>query len=90
MQSKKFNAQESLELISQIIEEAKSRFEENGFIYLFWGVLIGVAAFSQYALIQNKMYLSSWYPYLLVPFGVLFSVFYYRRKKKNVQANNQI
>lgn len=91
MESKKFTPQESLELISQIIDEAKSRFEENGFIYVFWGILVGAIAFTQFILLQMEEYAISWLPYLLIPLGVLFSMIYYiRKKRKTNSGNNQI
>ncbi|MEM6720221.1 MAG: hypothetical protein AAF611_12925 [Bacteroidota bacterium] len=91
MESQNFTPQESLQLISQVIEDAKTRFEENGFIYVFWGFLIAAVAFAQFILLQNEYYAINWYPYFLVPFGVAFSMFYYMRKKKKTNTrNNQI
>jgi len=91
MESQKFTPQESLQLISQVIEEAKSRFEENGFIYVFWGILVAAVAYAQFILLQNKYYDINWYPYLLMPLGMVFTIFYYIRKGKQTNSRkNQI
>ena len=81
--------QESIQLIGQVIEEAKTRFRENGFIYVFWGLFISVIALAQFVLLYNEFYAISWYPYLAVPFGMVFTLLYYRKKKKR-RTTNQI
>jgi hypothetical protein len=91
MESQKFTPQESLQLISQVIEDAKTRFEENGFIYVFWGLLIATVAYAQFILLQNEYYAINWYPYFLIPVGVAFSALYYARKRKREnKKSNQI
>lgn len=89
MESKKLSPQESLQLIGQVIEEAKTRFKENGFIYVFWGLFISLIALSQFILLYNEFYAINWYPYLAVPFGMVFTVVYYRKKTKK-RTTNQI
>jgi len=90
MQLDRLTAKESLELITQIIEETKSRFEENGFIYVFWGILIACISSAQFVLLYYEYYAINWYPYMLVPFGLFFSIFYYAKKRKQVKVRNQI
>ena len=82
-----FTPQESLRLISRIIEEARERFEANGIVYVFWGVLIALATLSQYALIQAGYARISWYPYLIIPIGFIFNYWYFRRKQKTLPHN---
>ncbi len=87
MSTGKMSPQESIQLIGAVIEEAKTRFEENGFIYVFWGLFVAVIALTQFVLLYNEFYAINWYPYLAIPFGLLFTFLYYRRKRQNRPAN---
>lgn len=89
MESEKLSPQESIQLIGQVIEEAKTRFKENGFIYVFWGLFISLIALTQFILLYNELYAINWYPYLAVPLGMVFTVVYYRKKTKK-RTTNQI
>jgi len=40
MKTKEFTPEHSFELINQVINQAKNRFEENGFAFILWGALI--------------------------------------------------
>ncbi len=86
MQTDKLSPEKSLELITQVITQARNKFEENGFIYLFWGALIAITSISQFVLLKNEYYDINWYPYLLMPIGSIYSAIYFsKRGKKNKQ-----
>ncbi len=86
MQTDKLSPEKSLELITQVITQARNKFEENGFIYLFWGALIAITSISQFVLLKNEYYDINWYPYLLMPIGSIYSAIYFsKRKRKNKQ-----
>ena len=87
MKSTEFTPEKSLELITQVIAEARDRFEENGFVYMLWGALIAVASLGQFVLIETGHGNISWYPYLLMPAGAIYTSFYYARRKKPSRAN---
>jgi len=87
MEKDKFSPEKSLELISQVIAQARNKFEENGFIYVFWGVLIAIASISQFILLKNEYYEINWYPYLLMPIGAIYSAFYYSKKEGRKKLN---
>jgi uncharacterized membrane protein len=89
MEEKTLSPEESLKIISQVISQARNKFEENGFIYVFRGILIAIAAFSQFILLQKEYFNINWYPYLLMPLGALFTGFYYSKKKQQ-SIKNQI
>lgn len=89
MKSKELSPQESIQLIGQMIEEAKTRFSENGFIYIFWGLFVSLIALGQFLLLYNEFYAINWYPYLAIPFGMVFTMLYYRKKAKK-RTTNQI
>ncbi len=88
METNNLTPEKSFEIISQMIEDAKNRFEENGFIYVLWGVLLGIASFTHFYLIQLELHQYSGYPYFLMPLGVVITWVYMARKKHT--GKNQI
>lgn len=87
MDTDKLSPEKSLELITQVINQARNKFEENGFIYMFWGVLIAITSISQFVLLKNEYYAISWYPYLVMPIGAIYSTIYYSKKKEKSKEN---
>ena len=87
METDKLSPEKSLELITQVITQARNKFEENGFIYMFWGALIAITSISQFILLKNEYYSISWYPYLLMPIGAIYSTIYYSKKKGKSKEN---
>ena len=85
METDKLSPEKSLELITQVIAQARNKFEENGFIYMFWGALVAIASIGQFVLLQYEYYNINWYPYLLLPLGSVFSVVYYSKKKSKMK-----
>lgn len=86
MNNENFTPEESLRLISEVINDARTRFQENGSIYIMWGILLGMAGIGQYLLVYFEYYSISFVPYFLMPIGGVISFLYYRRKtsgKKN-------
>ncbi|MDD2637105.1 MAG: hypothetical protein PHW82_16570 [Bacteroidales bacterium] len=87
METEKLSPEKSLEIITQAINQARNKFEENGFIFMFWGVLIFITSISQFILLKNEYYEISWYPYLLMPIGAIYSTFYYSKKARKGKQN---
>jgi len=67
MKTPDFTPEESLALIDAVIKEAKNRFEENGFAFILWGIVIALCCFAQGYLIHLGKGPQSWYPYLIMP-----------------------
>jgi len=88
MEPQKLTPEKSLEIITQIINEAKTKFEENGFIYVFWGLLSTVASLGQFILLENGYYTISNYPYFLMPLGAIYTAYYIYKKGRS--RHNQI
>ena len=63
----------------QFINQAKNRFEENGFAFILWGALTAFCCFSQAYLIHIGLGAQSWYPYLIMPLATIFTVVYYSK-----------
>lgn len=89
MDNNDLTPERSLELITQVITQARSRFQENGFIYMFWGALVAIATISQFFMLKSGLYNTSWYPYMLMPLGGIFSFIYFYRRKSD-RGGNQI
>ncbi len=87
METDKLSLEKSLELITQVITQARNKFEENGFIYIFWGILMAITSISQFVLLKNEQYDIHWYPYLLMPIGSIYSSIYYSKKKEKSKQN---
>jgi hypothetical protein len=80
MDNHNLTPKESLTLISKVITEARYQFQENGIIYMMWGILMGIAGTGQYILIYLELYEINYYPYFLMPIGGVISYIYYRKK----------
>ncbi len=88
MEDQNLTPEKNFELINQVINAAKTKFEENGFIYAFWGLLGTVAALGQFILLKNGYYSINYYPYFVMPLGAIYTVYYYYKKGRSGQ--NQI
>jgi hypothetical protein len=73
------NPEESFEIIKKMIENEKARFNENGFIYRFWGWLVIFAASLEYALMFSGVK-HSYYAWYIMLLGGVFMFFYLRKK----------
>ncbi len=80
MTTKNFTPEQSLDIIMATINHAKSRFQEDGSIYIMWGILTAIAAFGQYYLLSIELYDINYYPYFLMPIGWIISWVYYSKK----------
>ena len=82
MKEEKFSPEEGFETIASVIREAKAQFEEDGIIYVGWGILVAAAAFSQYYLLHNGYEEINYYPYFLMPIGAIASTVYGAKRTK--------
>jgi hypothetical protein len=90
MESKEFTPSESLSLIANVISEAKSRFKDNGFSFIFMGLSIFIASFSQFVLLKLKYYQINYYPYFIMPVAAAITFFYYKKKRNSTKSINII
>lgn len=78
--------EESLSLISEVLKEAKARQQENGLIYLYWGIVIVLASSAHFYLNATGQYQYIFYAYLIYPVAgalmyVLFGKYFKARKR---------
>ena len=77
---------ESMQLITSMINKAKNRFNETGFLYLLWGWVLLYGFLIQFVAmyffdIQNAYYV--WYLTWMV---LIFQTFFLRKKRKQINV----
>ncbi len=83
MEEKKLNPAESLEIISNMINTAKNKLADDGFLLIFWGWLVFAAALTHYITIMAGIPYGHWVWPILMPLGGVVAVIYgYRQKKQ--------
>lgn len=80
--SAQLNPQQSLQLIESMINRAKDKFAEDGFLYLFWGWVVFAGSLTQFILLHFFQY-PRHYLVWLVTFLALIYQFYYIKKKRS-------
>lgn len=82
MQADNFSPKDSLQLIDQMINQAKNRFSENGFLYLLWGWLILICSVGHFVLIKTKLFKHPEWIWASTWLAVIFQVIYLVKTKK--------
>lgn len=83
LQDKPLDPQESLQLIQKFISGARYNVRKSAFGFIFWGILIALAALLQYFLIQLTDFKMAWLPWpVLMTTGFIISIFYYSRHRQ--------
>ncbi len=82
MQSENFSPKESLQLIDNMINQAKNRFSENGYLYLLWGWLIFFCAMGHFVLLKLNLFTHPEVIWASCWVAVLFQVIYLSRRSK--------
>ena len=82
MESENFSPKDSLQLIDSMINQAKNRFSENGFLYLLWGWLVLFCALGQFILEQLQLFKHPEMIWMSTWLALIFQIFYLRREKK--------
>ena len=90
MENKELTPSESLVLITNVILEAKSRFRDNGFSFIFLGLCSCAASLGQFLLIKLGYYQINYYPYFIMPIAGAVTYFYYKKKRSAVKSKNII
>jgi len=82
MQPENFSPKDSLQLIDQMINQAKNRFSENGFLYLLWGWLILFCSVGHFVLLRLKLVAHPEMIWASCWLAVIFQIIYLVRTKK--------
>ncbi|MEM0992539.1 MAG: hypothetical protein AAF847_05215 [Bacteroidota bacterium] len=90
MNQERLEAKEQLNLISDVISSTKARFERNGSVFLFWGVLLTLASAAQFILLLLEYYEINYYPYFGLILGWFYMFYYYSKEKKRTRRKNVV
>lgn len=77
---------ESLQLIASMINKAKNRYVENGFLYILWGWVILICCVVQFTALyffHNENAYNIWY---ITWLAIIFQIVYLRKKRRRRQA----
>jgi len=86
MEEDNFSPQQSLLLIDSMINKARNRFSENGFMYLLWGWLIFICAAGHFVLIKLEWFAHPEIIWASTWLAVIYQVVYFSRRKKSEQV----
>lgn len=79
-----FNEQDSIRVITEMIENSKAKIRDNSFFYLLWGWLVLIASITNFVLLKMGYYDFAWIPWPILMFGggIVSGVAGYRLGKK--------
>ena len=89
-QAETLTPEESLQVITTMIEKAKSTVADNSFYFLLWGWLVLIGAIGQYTLkviIGSPYHPAVWY---IMFIGVIVSAIYGRRERKGRRVRTYV
>ena len=64
-----FNEQDSIRVITEMIENSKAKIKDNSFFYLLWGWLVLIASITNFVLLKMGYYELSWIPWMILMTG---------------------
>jgi hypothetical protein len=85
---KEFTPLESIELIEKMLNTAKNRFAENGFLYLLWGWVISLTALTHFILLKTNSLAHPEVVWTSCWATAIVQIFYLvkKKKKENVKS----
>mgnify|MGYP006266184757 CR=1 FL=1 len=87
MAKDEFTPQDSLAIISNMIQEARQRYEENGVIFMLWGISIAIVAAVQFYLMYIDLPEISGMIYIALVLPGIYTGYYYRNTPTRKGSN---
>lgn len=81
-QNENLSATDSLQLINNMINQAKNRFSENGFLYLLWGWLILFCSIAHFVFLKMGWFQHPEIIWASCWLAVIFQIVYLSKQKK--------
>jgi hypothetical protein len=78
---------ESLALITSVIDDARHRQEENGVMYIYWGLMVAAVSFAHFVLWQLEAPQWIGVVYLALPVAGIGSYFLFHAKRRGRSKN---
>jgi len=90
MEQEKLKVEESLNIISEMVNSSKYNLSENRGIYLMWGYTVAVMAIVHYVLQYHFGFTEAYYVWLSMPVLGVVNTIYFARKKKQKKVHTYI
>lgn len=90
MQEKQIQPNESLAIISSMIDTAKNRIADDGFLLIFWGWNVIAAAMIHYATLRLGINNGAIVWLILMPLGGVVSMIYGMRQRKKERVKTYV
>src|SRR5688572_30162129 len=81
-EEKNLSGEESLQLITKMINQAKNRVSETGTLYLFWGWIIFICCITVFVMLFYFKFQQAYNVWYLTWLGFIYQIFYLIKKKK--------
>jgi hypothetical protein len=88
MNQEKFSAEQSLQVIHNMIEKAKNQFSENGHLYLLWGWVVFFCSIAQFILLKFVKYEHHYYVWAACWLAVIYQLYYLRKRNRVQKVEN--
>lgn len=82
MQNENLSATDSMQLINSMINQAKNKFSENGFLYLLWGWLVFFCSIAHFVCLKFNLLKHPEVVWASCWLAVIFQIAYLSRRKK--------
>jgi hypothetical protein len=90
MEDKAINPEESLKIITNMIDSARNKLADDGFYFIFWGWLVTGCALTHYFCLKAELYNSYWIWPVAMPIGGLISFIHGRRENRRKKAKTYL
>jgi hypothetical protein len=86
MEQEELKVEDSLKIISEMINTTKYNISEDRFIYLMWGYAVAFSAMANYVLQYQLGIEMGWLVWLSMPIAGIVNAIYFSRRKKKARA----
>lgn len=86
MEQEKLKVEESISIITQMVNTTKYNISEDKSIYLMWGYAVALSAITQYVLQFQLNVDMAWLVWFTMPVAGIVNAIYFGRKKKKATA----
>lgn len=90
MIEKELRPDQSLHIIQSMINTAKNKLADDGFLLVFWGWLVFLSALVNYVLFILKIQQGFWVWPVLMPLGGIFTAIYSAKQEKRKKVKTYI
>ena len=89
MENKPITNEESMQIITEMIETSKNNLKDNGFIWLMWGWLVTIASMFQFISMEVG-FRHGYLAWVLMPLGGVITIWYSIRKSKESNVRTHV